>query len=1497
MRRNFKLARFVLILLFDSTKVYMTRRNSHRSHISLQVLAIKVHMFTKVRLQIPIIFVAHSMGGLVVKKAYILGQNDDNYRDIVQSSRAILFLSTPHRGTNLAEALNRILAVSIFNHSAKQYIAELKQNSPTIHDINEQFRNIAPKLQIVSFFETQVTAVGPKKMMVLEKDSSILGYPGEISKPLDADHHNVCKYASQQDPNYISVRNVLKSLISRLRKPDFLPPDNSLGQDDGKLEKLLAISQAPDDDYEFFRDRWMPGSCEWITSNPTFTSWSVDDSYTPRFLWVNGLPGSGKSILSSFVIEHLKRLGKSCQFYFFKHGDQSKRSPNSLLRSLAYQIACDLPDYKVRLGKLADDALNVEKAEARVIWQRLFVSALFSLGLERPLFWVIDGLDECDAPQSLLSLLTVVSASNTPLRVMLIGRKNQSQYVAFGKLAQVYQVDRLSADTPGQDLRMYVAKEMEYMHGRPSFKENVISKILDRANGNWLWVHLVVREILDCHTEAAIDQALEEIPADLEPLYQRMEAGLVRTSRPADKGLAILILTCATCSQRSLSLEELSQVIQPEYSTVLDLKHTLSQVCGDFVIVDNKSRVTMVHQTAREYLTKTPDLQFFISPPTGHHKLFSKCLSFLLDNSSRLRGYRIISQPFMLYAATSWSYHLSRSAAFSDQVSIEMLATFFQGPCVLSWIYILALTGQLRILVYTSQTLNPFLEKKARSDAEKSPLTHRLREKEILEFWATDLVKIVGKFGAHLLAHPKSVYRLIPPFCPQNSAIYRQFGPKKSTSTLVVMGFSIRTWDDCLAKFSVGRDCQASKILCVDRYFAILRTDGTVILWHALTCEEARRFPHGERVLAMNFSSSQDLLVTYGFRTTKLWNISSSKQLHSFTNPIGAKALGIAFALNDTAIISCSDDKAIRRISLGAPEPQWEIAESVVRDETFAGKNYNSPRRVAFNPDGSLVAVSYRGFPLAVWGVDSPGLIARCERPSDRGRGRHDMWTDVGSMGWNPVTGHVLGLYNDGCIFKWHPFESEIEEIKTTAAEIQCSPDGNLFVTSNVDGTLKIWNFHHFAMIYQLSCTSPVTDLAMSPDGRRIYDLRGAFCNIWEPNVLIRLAETDEKGSETSSNMGSSTQVSLVSEVSAEMSEPITALAISPRTSSYCAGDDVGVLRLCRGSGHELEQMSQSFMPVDRIAWSHDEERLISADLSGRISVWSMHMENSNKPSQLLFEANAANDIQQLLINPTSNYFLTASNGSVNVRSLNTNTVLVTRPIPEGFHRWAAHPLNDDLVIRFDFDSLRVYRWTTLDEIQTSNLDRTSIDVEPNPRGQFEYHRRPSARYLAGAAEPHNFVDIILTTPDRSHMLIQTSRGLPHHRRKGKYMLLRTRDLERNASAKDTIKLTPIALPPPLIARMELPLGFMASDAGRAGAFAKGPVLAFLDTEYWVCTSSLTDGQSSDARIKRHFFLPRDWLNMECLDLAVMTKDGTFLCPKNGEVAVVRNGLSEEWVD
>jgi hypothetical protein len=53
--------------------------------------------------------------------------------------------------------------------------------------------------------------------MIVERDLVTLGYVGEITKLLDADHHDVCKYISRQDSNYRSVRDVIRSLVGQFK--------------------------------------------------------------------------------------------------------------------------------------------------------------------------------------------------------------------------------------------------------------------------------------------------------------------------------------------------------------------------------------------------------------------------------------------------------------------------------------------------------------------------------------------------------------------------------------------------------------------------------------------------------------------------------------------------------------------------------------------------------------------------------------------------------------------------------------------------------------------------------------------------------------------------------------------------------------------------------------------------------------------------------------------------------------------------------------------------------------------------------------------------------------------------------------------------------------------------------------------------------------------------------------------------------------------------------
>jgi hypothetical protein len=70
----------------------------------------------------------------------------------------MLFLGTPHRGSDLAETFNNILR-SIPGFSPKIYVSELEKGSESLQDINEQFRTVCTNVELVSLYETRRTSL------------------------------------------------------------------------------------------------------------------------------------------------------------------------------------------------------------------------------------------------------------------------------------------------------------------------------------------------------------------------------------------------------------------------------------------------------------------------------------------------------------------------------------------------------------------------------------------------------------------------------------------------------------------------------------------------------------------------------------------------------------------------------------------------------------------------------------------------------------------------------------------------------------------------------------------------------------------------------------------------------------------------------------------------------------------------------------------------------------------------------------------------------------------------------------------------------------------------------------------------------------------------------------------------------------------------------------------------------------------------------------------
>lgn len=1281
---------------------------------------------------------------------------------------------------------------------------------------------------------------------------------------------------------------------------------------------MLTTFSAPEDDLASLLDLWRGGTCEAILDESSFVSWR-DSHEGSQVLWLNAAPGSGKSVKMAFLINHLIECGSPCSYFFFKDGDSTRRSAGSLLRSLAFQIARVVPSFRKGLILLDGNGLKIEKMEARMIWEKLFVGCLFKLDVIEPLYWAIDALDESDSIKIIIGFLSKISTSKVPIRVLIASRKLPEIITAFDRISSTTIITQLSTDNNQDDIRLYAESEIEYMHGSDDFKLEVINEISKRAEGNFLWVNLALKEIMQCYSPDDIRNALAEIPPGMEALYKRMEAGITRLKKPSDLSLARMILAWATYSRRPLDTEELQQALKLDQPSVIDLRYAVSQLCGHFVVVDTSNRVLLVHQTAREYLTKEAELPFSFTASEVQEELFTKTINSLFETRQRPKLKKLGLQPLHEYAATSWPHHLHRSLTSSDS-SLTLLVRFFQGPSILSWVQTLAGFRKLKVLISASTTISAFIRRRKTYESTINPSGHRLKDIDLLEHWALDLLKIVGKFGGHLIQDPTAISKYVPQLCPHGSAVFQQFGKQTQIS---VQGLSDQGWDDCLAQVTVGSSLQALKLVCSTHYLAASTSNGTVILWDAITFEEFRTVSHQEHIFAMCFTDSGELLATYGHETTKIWNVATGHQKYKITNYPECRALSMKFVEDDAKLIVGLNTRKVAEMVLNEGRNEWHAIESpfLQEENVIPGAFINSPTALAFNSDATFIVVAYRAFPLTLWNVEERHRVKRCRRTSNNEHGNTMAWSGVMKVIWHPNDEDILGIYLDGIVFKWSPFDDFHQELQTDSStapsEIQCSPNGTLFATSDVNGSVKLYNHQYFSLIYQLSSEDIITGLCFSADSKRFFDLRGSYCKVWEPNALVRLLDLDERGSEVDTEVGSVQGSNHPSEAWAASPSPVTALATQPQGNAFCMGNNNGLVEIYDLLSHERISTGEAStdMSIDALTWSEKGSHFAYSD--GEIITVKAVNENSRWSCRTIIDVEMDPDsgmIHQILLQADAQFLLVALEGSAQLWSISSGTLLKTTQIPRP-QKWICHPHNTNQLLAFTLDTATSYTWRDLQICSQWTINNpppslSSSKLEsPKPRPALPFRDSSPFSDQSARGEPHEYVDEVIITHSRTFALLISERG-PSRKRWSRLQVLPTaafQDSNTTTSTKNSSPLiSPISIPEDISSTIEKPLGMLASEQ-----------LVFLDKSFWVCSWRLPADQSgrtvistsprgsasgfgieSDitSSVQRHFFLPRDWVNAETLGLCELLGNGTILCPRKGEVAVIKSGLGgEEW--
>lgn len=147
----------------------------------------------------PIIFVAHSLGGLVVANGLASQSGSNEQRqEVISSTCGTIFLGTPFKGSGKAAwagLAEKILGM--LSDSNDQIIKDLDTKSTRLQQISSDFHLLLQQryeskdlnaIQVACFFETQTTIFKKKKdlgLIVTKESAAIAGYK---PMPIHADH-------------------------------------------------------------------------------------------------------------------------------------------------------------------------------------------------------------------------------------------------------------------------------------------------------------------------------------------------------------------------------------------------------------------------------------------------------------------------------------------------------------------------------------------------------------------------------------------------------------------------------------------------------------------------------------------------------------------------------------------------------------------------------------------------------------------------------------------------------------------------------------------------------------------------------------------------------------------------------------------------------------------------------------------------------------------------------------------------------------------------------------------------------------------------------------------------------------------------------------------------------------------------------------------------------------------------------------------------------------
>lgn len=868
-----------------------------------------------------------------------------------------------------------------------------------------------------------------------------------------------------------------------------------------ELQEYLGVSEIPDDDLGTFEAVKLRGSCEWFTWKDQFQEWRDYQPGSLPYFWLNGPQATGKSVIAAHVIQDLQAINLDCSYFFFKHNDKTKTSLSGCLRSLAYQMA--LTDLRVlrRLLALKEESVKWDRNNENSIWRKLFLRGIFEVSLDRPHFWVIDGMDESTSSVNIMSLLHN-DFNGFPMRVFMTSRPTSDMVRAVSHLKSKIYIHQMTVEDTQSDIQLYLQSYIKELPLADDIsRRRVAETVMDKSGGSFLWVVLVLEELRSAFSQTNIQDILNDVPEGMDPLYKRALGLTSQTNR--GKHVIKAILAWTVCAIRPLTLEELKTALQLDLGeSVLALDDFISSNCWQFVQVDIGGKVSLIHETARAFLLReTLESEFAVNKDNAHSRITDICLQYLCSDEMKpprsqkllhVHRTKVLKRSAMAkYACTYFGQHLRRSRA-EDNHRFLALCKFLSAN-VSSWIEHIASTGNLQYLVQMAQDMKGFTQARARHF---SPLGTHVK---LVETWASDLVRLVSQFGKHLTESPGVIFWLIPPFCPPMSAIGSQ-SESASSQGIVVKGLSSLDWSDRISCIQF-RDFQTRAVACTTSTFAVSLSDKSINTYSRGTCQQVQSLKCSQPAKLMVYSSSERLLACSSLHFLTLFNLNTSEQVWQVRLP--HECIALVFADQDIKLWIVTKDGTLSSFSIADGSRLTTILLINPCDKDTALPFRRVFTAAAISLEMNMVAAVQRGRSIGVYDITEGVFLGACEREQEETEFQREdaalIWIREFLFSPDPEANSLAAIYHDGHLVLFDPCEMSPKiAIQANAQILACSPNGNFLATGNDTGTIQLFEFETLTLIYKIVASDhSIRSLAFSSDGLRFVDIRGSQCNVW----------------------------------------------------------------------------------------------------------------------------------------------------------------------------------------------------------------------------------------------------------------------------------------------------------------------------------------------------------------------------------------------------------------